>query len=244
MATRTAVSEIKLNFKSTIKNLLTGSVISSTLSVGKQVLSGQIETGVSASQANRAFERRSITITSGNTEDIDLYDLGSIDLGAGAGMDGLGQAWVAEEIVTLIIHQVGGDTGARLEIMPSSPTGALAWAPSLTVANGGALRAGALMMLHSTHTEAFDINDGVSHVLRLKANGGDAIYDIFVLARHDDDESSSSSSSSVSSQSSSSSSKSCSSLSSQSTSSSSVSSSSGSSQSTSSESSSSSSCST
>lgn len=226
MGTRAATSEIKLNFSSTISNTLTDNQVASA-QVGAAVYSGQITNGVSAGQANRGWENLSYEISSGNSEDWDLYDMGTRDIGAGAGKDALGQSWVAEEIVCIVIKQTGG-TG-RLEIMPSSPAGALTWMPALTVANGGALRTNACLCMISTNTDAFDISDGVSHVLRLKANGGNAIFDMYILARHDDDESSSSSVSSSSSSNSSSSTSSSSESSSLSTSSSSVSSSSSSS---------------
>lgn len=248
MATRTATTSLELKIQSTIKN--TTDTVNSLVTqhtVGKSFLSGvELATGVSANQANRAWESRSQVIASGNTKDYDLYDLAGEDLGAGAGLDALGQAIVCEEIVAIMIKQTGGS--GRLEIMPSNPSNHLTWLPSLTVANGGALRNGALLFMYSPNTDAFDVVDASSHNIRLKANGNSVTYDIIVVFRHDDDESSSSSSSSKSSSSSSGSSSSSSLSSSSSKSSSSQSSSSSSSSSASSNStsslSSSSSCST
>lgn len=205
MGTRSASSELKLTFQSTIKNLLDNND-SATATISGTLLSGKINDGVSASQANRALRATGEAIVSGNTTDIDLYDFAGFDLGAGAGLDALGQTLALEEIVTLIIKQSGG--AGRLEIMPTSPATALAWVPSLTVANGGALKNGGVFMMHQPDTDAFDVQDGVSHVLRLGANGGDVEFDLYILARHDDDESSSSSSSSSNSSSSTSSSQS------------------------------------
>lgn len=200
---RTATSEIKLSFQSTIRNTLTNNDTASATVAGT-VLTGKIDDGIAADEANRAWRTTSRTISANTNLDIDLYDFAGLDIGAGAGLDALGQELILEEIVTLILKHASG-TG-RLEIMPSAPAGALAWAPSLTVANGGALKAGGVLMLHQSDTDAFDVADGVSHVLRLRANGAAVTFDLYLLGRNDDEESSSSTSSSSSSSESSSSS--------------------------------------
>ena len=200
MGTRSATSEIKLSFSSTIKNVLTNND-SASATIAGTVLSGKIENGVSASQANRAWRTTGRALAGAATIDIDLFDFSGIDIGAGAGNDALGQAMALEEIVTLIIKQSAGP--GRLEIAPTAHAQAAAWVPSLTVANGGALKDGGVFMMHQEDTDAFDVQDGVSHILRLGANGGDVEYDVYVLGRHDDDETSSSSSPSSSTNSSS-----------------------------------------
>jgi len=200
MANRNATSEIKLSFQSTVRNTLDDATVA-TASHNQTLLSGKINTGVAASQANRAWAVTDQTLASGATIDIDLYDFALFDIGAGLGRDGVGQLLTLEEIVTLIIAQTGG--AGQLEIMPWNPIGAIAWVPSLTVANGGALKSGGLLMMHQPGADAFDVQDGVSHVLRLGANGGAVEYSVCILGRHDDEESSSSteSSSTTSSQS-------------------------------------------
>jgi hypothetical protein len=193
MGTRSiTATEVSVTVKSTIRNTLSDNQ-TAQLQHGQLFLSGAISDGVSAGEVNRAWEDRARTLASGATEDIDLYDLGAIDIGAGAGCDGLGQAIILEEIVTLVIKHVSG-TG-KLEIMPTNPTAYATWVPKMTVALGNALKAGGLLLMHQPDTAAFDISDTVSHVIRLGANGGDLVYDIMILGRHDDDESSSSSSS-------------------------------------------------
>jgi hypothetical protein len=197
MSSRSATSEVKLSFQSTIRNTL-DNADTAVATIAGTVLTGKLETGVSADQANRGWRTTSESITSGATLDIDLYDFAAFDIGAGAGNDALGLALALEEIVTIIIKHRSG--AGRLEIMPTPlPATPVAWLPTLTVANGGALKAGGVFMMHQPDTDAFDIQDGVSHILRLKANGGAVLFDMYVLGRHDDDESSSSSLSSSSS---------------------------------------------
>ena len=173
-----------------------------------------LSNGIGNNQANRAWQSRSRTIVGAGSETLDLYDLAGVDIGAGAGLDGLGQAIVFEEIVQIIFvnENDAGDDGA-LEIEPAPANG---WTPigTHTIAVGGALYGQGLLVKQQLDGRGFDVEDGVSHQIKLSANGGDVTYSIYILGRHDDEESSSSSSSSQSDVSSSSwSSKSSSSLS-------------------------------
>ena len=61
------------------------------------------------------------------------------------------------------------------------------WVPRRTVANEGALAKGGLLLLYSPSEVAYDVFDGRSHMLRLRAVGGPVTYDVFVLARCDDE---------------------------------------------------------
>ena len=223
MSTRSAVSEVKLIFSATIKNTLDDGQVAQVV-LSDTVVSGKLQDGVEANQATRAWARKDHTLASGATEDIDLYDFAGIDIGAGAGNDGLGLPMALEEIVTFCIRHVSG--AGRLELMPTNPANYATWVPSLTVAAGSALKANGLLLLHQPAASAFDVADGSSHMMRVGANGGDIVYDLYIIGRHDDEASSSSSSSTSQSSSSSTSSSSTSTQSTLSTSSSSSSSSS------------------
>lgn len=221
MATRSAEAEVKVIFSATLKNTLDDGQVA-TVTIGDTVVSGKLQDGVEANQVSRVWADKSRSIDSGSTEDIDIYDFAGEDIGAGDGCDGLGQAIEMEEIVTFAIKHVSG-TG-RLELMPTNPANYWACAPALTVANGGALKAGGVFLMHQPSATGFPVTDASSHKIRLGANGGAVVYDIYILGRHDDEASSSSSCSTSSTSSSSTSSSSCSSMSSSSTSSSSTSS--------------------
>jgi len=216
MAIRSAESEVKLIFSTTIKNTLGDGEVAS-VSLGDTVVSGKMTNGVEASQVSRAWKDKDRALSSGNTEDVDLYDFAAQDIGAGNGNDGLGQAMALEEVVTFCIKHVSG-TGS-LELMPTNPANYATWVPSLTVANGGALKAGGLILMHQPAADAFDITDASSHIIRIGANGGDLVYSLYVMGRHDDEASSSSSSSTSCTSESSTSSSSCTSQSCSSTSS-------------------------
>jgi hypothetical protein len=196
MGTRSANGEVRLVLTNNIVNEMTDGQ-QATASLGETILTGRLTDGVSEEEYSRGWTDER-TLTSGNSEDIDFYDLGAIDVGAGAGLDALGQAMAMLEIVTIIIVQTGG-TG-RLQINATDPSNKLAWMPTLTVANGGALRPPttensrySCFMMHMPHSDALPVTDASSHMVRFGASGGTVTYAIHLLARHDTDESSSSS---------------------------------------------------
>jgi len=159
--------------------------------------------GVSANQANRAWQWLTKDLGSGGAITLDLYDFAGFDAGAGAGNDIVGQAMALEEIVAIKIKNNNDVALAgQLEVIPDPTNG---WTPmgSHTVATGGALRGGGVILMYQPAESGFDVVDGSSHRIRLRAFGGAVNYSIWILGRHDDNESSSSESSSVSSSSSS-----------------------------------------
>lgn len=221
MGTRSATGKVTISMLGTIVNTLDGE-IAAQAQIGGSVLSTTFKNGVNANQFNRGFDIKDREISSGNNEVVDLYDLGSIDVGSGAGRDPVGQALAIEEIASILIMQTGG--AGRLEVEPDATNG---WNQlgSHTVSAGTALHNGGALFKSVPSTEGMDVADASAHRIKLTANGGDVTYRMIVFARHDDDESSSSSSQSSSSSSSNSSSSSSSTSSDSSSSSSSESSS-------------------
>lgn len=185
-------TNVKLDVATTVQNTLSSAQVCAA-QLGTSYLNVSLTSGVEATSANRAWECRSQEIVSGATLDIDIYDFANFDIGAGLGRDALGQIMDLEEVVLLIIKQSSG-TG-RLEIMPSRPANDVDWIPTMTVANQGALKNGGLFALYNPATDAYDVEDGTAHMLRLGANGGDVQFDMIVLGKHDDEASSSSSAS-------------------------------------------------
>jgi hypothetical protein len=217
MSNRSATSVVTLKFNSTISNALDttaggGGPSVSQATIDATLLSGNIPNGINAGQANRAWASISRALGSGGNETLDLYQMIGLDIGAGSGNDALGQACLFEEIVCIIIKCEDGSAG-QLQVEPgtSNPLNALG---SLTVANGGALRAKGVRLWFESDEQGIDLSPTKKSV-KFTAMNGAVTYSIYIIGRNDDDESSSSSSlSSSSSTSSSSSSKSSSSSSS------------------------------
>lgn len=229
MGTRSLTgTQLKLTVSSTITNTLAGGSDTAT-SQFQFTVTDSLSNGVQAGEATRAWQYKNQTISSGGNTVIDLYDFGSIDVGAGAGLDAVGQSMALLELVAIIIKNENENTvDYELEIEPDSTNG---WTPIGTHTNessgtGGALRGGGIFLKYQPSEAGFLVTDASSHRIKLSAVGGDVDYSIWVLGRHDGDDSSSSESSSSQSSSSQSSSSSNSSSSSESSSSQSSSSSS------------------
>lgn len=150
-----------------------------------------ITTGIGISEANRIWEY-SATLLEAGTLVVDLYDLGSLDTGAGAGRDNLGQIMALYEIVAIAIMNESvsisvssdsdSDTLPCLSIQPDATNG---WGPigSHTVATGGALQSGGILYKLQIEEVAFPVVDGSSHRVLLTAVGGDIDFKIMVLGR-------------------------------------------------------------
>lgn len=157
MAARTLTSpKVTMKMDATIQNLMDDG----TASVG--VLNGNITdvltTGADVDQANRGWQYRGKTLASGASITIDLFDITTLDIGAGAGLDAVGQSISPfEEIVAILIVNDNLSTVAgQLEVIPASSQG---WTPigSHTAATGGALRGQGALMKYQPAEAAFDV---------------------------------------------------------------------------------------
>ena len=181
-----SLSSIKISSEITaniINNLNDGSQASGIVSCK---YNPSMSSGVEANQANRAFQWKNQTISSGDNLIIDVYDfLGDNpnDVGAGPGKDAIGQELLMEEIVAIkVINENAVTADGQLEVVPASTNG---WDPigSHTVANGGALRGQGMIHKTQIHQQAFVVEDGVSHRLRLNEVGGDVSCRVYILVR-------------------------------------------------------------
>ena len=194
MANRSVASpKITMQMSATIQNtMFDGQVATGQLAAST---ADTLTSGGEVDQVNRGWQWKNKTLLDGNFIVIDLYDVAARDMGAGLGVDIVGQALIMEEIVAIKIKNENASTAAgHLEIRPDNTNG---WLPigSHMVANGGALLGGGVLMKYQPAEAAFDVEDGVSHRIRLIADGGDITYSVYVLGRSDDAVSSSSSSS-------------------------------------------------
>ncbi len=199
-----SLSSIRLNVRlsATSTNTLDDAT---TAAVSHPLLnySPSLESGVSSGQANRVWQSEDRTLSSGAQETIDISDFAAVDIGAGAGNDGVGLTITFEEIVAIAVVNEN-DIGAAgiLEVLPAASEGFTAIGTH-TVANGGALYGQGLLFKSQPAEAGFDVTAN-RHRITFRANGGDVTYSFYLIGRHDDEESSSSSSSSQSSSSSSS----------------------------------------
>lgn len=141
--------------------------------------------GTIADKVDKAWFSKSRALTSGNDETLDLYDWGSVNLGAGAGKDPLGQAQALVEIAAILIYVrpesagnliVGNDgtTAAFNSIFAGSTDSDTA---AVTVKPGG------IFLIAAPGDPAYAVADTSNHLLKLAASGGNVTYDIHVLGR-------------------------------------------------------------
>jgi len=116
--------------------------------------------------------------------DLDLFDLGTLDVGAGAGKDLLGQGVNIAEIVAIAIVNkstagelvVGGEGSAAAFKQFFNNTG-------VPADSSIAVKAGGFLILAAPADPAYVVTDTTDHLLRLAAAGGDQTFDILLVGR-------------------------------------------------------------
>lgn len=177
----------KVLFTATLKNTLTDAPGNAT---APQVAQGHnyapataLGSGTTAYKADLVWTSYSRDIASGANLDIDLYDLGSLDIGAGAGKDALGQTWTAAEIVGLYVKSSKDSTGA---LYVGGEGSSAAWNSFLNASDTaklGPIYKDGVFLLFNPADPALLVADGSNHLLRLSASGGDVTVDLAILAR-------------------------------------------------------------
>lgn len=182
--------QLKLSLSATNKLILTNTARSTSGQVSL-LSTPTLSSGNGIQEADRCWEY-SATIAAAASLVIDLFDLGSLDAGAGAGKDNLGQSMAFSEIVAICIMNESvsvsseddsdSDTLPCLEIIPDPSAG---WTPigSHTEATGGALQAGGVLYKLQIEETAFLVEDAVSHRIKLTAVGDDVDFKIFLIGR-------------------------------------------------------------
>lgn len=176
----------KASLQGTFTQTLTGANGSAALSIN-EALSLFFADGVSTAQADKLWLSKDRALTSGNSEDIDLYDFGSIDIGAGAGKDPFGQALALVEIAFLLVYNQSGSAGT-LDVGAKNTAAAF---NSLFIDASAAgvdnaafpLPPGALAMFACPHATAWQVADTSNHLLKIAARGGNCTYNIIVGGR-------------------------------------------------------------
>jgi hypothetical protein len=160
-----------------IKNADTGAQVSS-----QGPIQEDITDGTGANQANRLWHVESRSLGDTATENLDLYDLGTFDCGAGAGLDPLGLSWSAEEVVALQVSNSSTSTGS---LLVGGEGSAAAWSAPFNNDDDAKilLPPGASVQLLLAAATAYDITDATNHLLKFEATGGALTYTVRLLAR-------------------------------------------------------------
>lgn len=139
-------------------------------------------TGTAAGQADRVWEDVDRTLTGATSENIDMYDLGSIDIGAGAGKDGAGQALALVEICGLLIVNDSESVG---DITVGGEGSGAAWNSLFSGSDAytlGPIPPGGFVLIVNPANPAWAVADTTNHLLKI-ASSDDVTYSIAILGR-------------------------------------------------------------
>lgn len=165
MATRTITAgRMKIIVTAKVVNTMEDGTVSSNVQ-GVTLDSGEIVDGTDAYEADRAWSYV-VDVADGVTQQIDVYDFASLDIGGGAGNDSLGQSLVLAEIVGITIHNRGP---GWLEI-DDSITGGFSQFGQLTGAK--AIKQGGWRAMFDPQDPAIDVTDSSDHLIDLTARSG------------------------------------------------------------------------
>lgn len=136
--------------------------------------------GTAAGKAQRAWSSSVRSLTSGNSETIDVYDFGSIDIGAGAGLDALGQSLALSGIKALYIENISGSAG---NLVVGNDGTTAAWNSFFSASDTATftLQPGAIFLTADPTALGMAVADSTNHLLKLAASGGDLTYKIALI---------------------------------------------------------------
>jgi hypothetical protein len=142
-----------------------------------------LTTGTGANAADRIWSDMDRALSSGGTEDIDLYDLAAFDIGAGAGKDAAGQSWALVEVVCLMVYNASTSAG-NLNVGGKSAT--TAFNSIFKSADDDAaliIHPGGWFQIFSPADPAYAVADVSNHLLKIEAPSGAVTYGVVVIGR-------------------------------------------------------------
>lgn len=154
-----------------------------TIDIGERYAEN-FSAGTAANQAQRCWESRGRTLTSGNTEDIDVYDFGSIDIGGGAGKDAFGQAMALTSVKAFYVKNLSSSAGT---LTFGGKGTAAAWDSFFGATANNAydsfinLAPGAGFGYINPNANGLTVTDTSNHLLTIGASGGNITYDIVII---------------------------------------------------------------
>lgn len=169
--------------KATVLNTADGTVLTASAAHGATQGVTFTASGTGAGQADRFWQSTGRTLTSGGSEDLDVYDLASLDIsGAGAGRDALGQVWTVAEIAGILVYNRPTSAG---DLLIGGKGTAAAWSIWLNNNDDAelTLKPSGIFLLASTNDPAWAVADTSNHLLTMLASGGAVTYDIYLLGR-------------------------------------------------------------
>jgi hypothetical protein len=135
--------------------------------------------GTASDKANVLYTETDRALTSGQNDDLDVYDLAVFDQTT----DLLGNTITFTEIVAICVRNQSGSAGNLLLGGISATT---AWNSMFNGDDDAVLNIhpGGLFLLSAPDDPAYAVADTSNHLLRVNASGGNITYDIAILGRN------------------------------------------------------------
>lgn len=143
-----------------------------------RIINQAFASGNQANQAEAHWASVGRELAENASETIDLYDFGSLDIGAGEGLDPLGQALASASVRMLLIVNHADSEGTLL-IGADGTTAA--WNSLFNGDDEACMKCppGSVRLMLDP-IEGLAVEDSTNHLLKMAATGGDLKYDIYV----------------------------------------------------------------
>lgn len=172
------IAKVDAVFTNTFGTDLT-STVSATLGMSNTL---DLTDGTTASKCDKVWWDTSRALSGATSESLDLYDLGSVNIGGGAGKDVFGGAWATVEVVGLYVENESSSTG---NLTLGAEGSSAAWN---SLFNGddeaaiGPIKPGGVILIYMPSDPAFAVADSSNHLLKI-ASSATLTYNIAILAR-------------------------------------------------------------
>jgi hypothetical protein len=175
---------LEVNFLATLTNALTNSLAApfAKLAKNKKLT---LTDGTIINKADKVWGSEDRALSSGANEEIDLYDLGSIDIGAGAGKDPLGGALALAEVVALLVVCEDGTADNAVLTVGGATAATGNEFNSIFGADTDLVKTkrNGFIFIAAPGADAYAVADTTNHKLKIAAVTGNVVYSIYVLGR-------------------------------------------------------------
>ena len=175
------ISTIKASISGTFTNTLTNSGGTPSVLL-EMLLSLSTADGTTTGKADKIWPSTARSLSGATSENIDVYDFGTIDIGTGAGEGPLGNPLTLAEIVAIIVENNSTSTG---NLTIGGEGSAAAWNSILNASDTaelGPLPPGGFFIIGAGADPAFAVADTSNHLLKM-ASSATLTYDILIIGR-------------------------------------------------------------
>jgi hypothetical protein len=169
---RAFTGTIKMSLEGTLSNGTSGAT-----NIENLAISEAFSNGTGASQAQRMWVSEGRTLSASATEDLDMFDLGTFDIGGGAGNDGLGLSHAITAVKGILVHNRATSGGA---LVIGNKNATTAWNSIFNASDTGAitLPAGATFCYCDPSAAGAAVADSSNHLLKFLDAGSGCTFDV------------------------------------------------------------------